>query len=568
MVVSLGQVTETSDVAVAEEEFNLARVFDTLAEVLGDRECVVWRDRRVTYAQLAERSRRLANYLLARGLGTTTDRSALAGHESGQDHLALALHNGPEYFEGMLGGYLSRVAPFNVNYRYVGHELRYLLADGKPRAIVFHAALAPVLAEVLDDIGGIDVRLQVADDSGNDLLEGAVDYETALASVSADPPLAEPSPDDLFVLYTGGTTGMPKCVLWRQHDIFMNAMGGRRTGNWEELHNYRELAAKAAGGSGLKLLLLPPLMHGAAQWASFQMMTDGATILLPDDTTHVEPADVWRTVEREGAQIMTIVGDATLRPLLDELDRGTYDISSLFAVGNGGAAFTAALRERARQHIPNLYITDAAGSSETGYQMQSASSSDDGVLRFTPGPGTVVVSEQFDSLLEPGHEGNGWLAQTGWIPLGYLGDADKTARTFPTIDGVRYAIPGDRARYLADGRVELLGRDAVTINSGGEKIFAEEVEAAIAGHEAVVDVVVAGRPSERWGNEVVAVVQLADGQSVSEEEINDFASRSIARYKLPKEVVFVDRVQRSPSGKADYRWAKEQAIEGARPRPS
>ena len=200
--------------------------------------------------------------------------------------------------------------------------------------------------------------------------------------------------------------------------------------------------------------------------------------------------------------------------------------------------------------------------------MQSASSSDDGVLRFTPGPGTVVVSEQFDSLLEPGHEGNGWLAQTGWIPLGYLGDADKTARTFPTIDGVRYAIPGDRARYLADGRVELLGRDAVTINSGGEKIFAEEVEAAIAGHEAVVDVVVAGRPSERWGNEVVAVVQLADGQSVSEEEINDFASRSIARYKLPKEVVFVDRVQRSPSGKADYRWAKEQAIEGARPRPS
>ena len=553
---------------IEETQFNLARVVETIAEVLPDGECLVWRDRRLTYGEVAERSRRLASYLHDRGLGVRTERvglagrAGLAGHRSGQDHVALALYNGNEYLEGMVGAYRARVAPFNVNYRYVGEELRYLLRDGAPRAVIYHASLAPTLAEVLDEVPPIDVLLHVDDESGHDPLPGAVRYEDALAAGSPDGPDVEPSPDDLYILYTGGTTGMPKGVLWRQHDIFVAAMGGRRVGTWELVTSYDDLAARVENGLRLKLGVLPPLMHGAAQWATFMMMTEGATIVLPDDPRHLDPADVWRTVEREGINTLTIVGDAMLRPLLDELDRGDYDTSSLYAVGNGGAPLTPAVRQLALAHLPTLIISDSAGSSETGAQMHAvANGATDGgaTPRFRPGPGAVVVDEDLGSVLAPGHDGNGWLAQTGSVPLGYLGDEAKTARTFPVIDGTRYSIPGDRARHLADGEIELLGRDSVTINSGGEKIFAEEVERAIAGHPAVVDVVVAGRPSTRWGQEVVAVVQLGDGQSATAAEIVDHASGYVARYKLPKAVVFVDQIQRSPSGKADYRWAREQA---------
>jgi 3-oxocholest-4-en-26-oate---CoA ligase len=288
-------------------------------------------------------------------------------------------------------------------------------------------------------------------------------------------------------------------------------------------------------------------------------MGDGATLLMPDDPRRVDPADVWRTIEREKANSISVVGDAMVRPLLDELDRHSYDTSSLFAIGNGGAPLTPAVRTKLLEHFPTLLISDAAGSSETGAQMTSMNSVAETAGTFAPGPDTVVVSETLDALLEPGHEGIGWLAQRGPVPLGYLGDPDKTARTFPTIDGVRYSIPGDRARLLADGQIELLGRDSVTINSGGEKIFAEEVERAIAGHPSVVDVVVASRPSERWGQEVVAVVQLGERQSAQAGDIVEHASQTIARYKLPKAVRFVPHIQRSPSGKADYRWAAEQA---------
>ncbi|HVX23227.1 MAG TPA: acyl-CoA synthetase [Acidimicrobiales bacterium] len=545
-----------------ETQFNLAVAFETIAGVFPERDCLVWRDRRVTYGALAERSRRLASYLHDRGLGTHTERSTLAGHQSGQDHLALALYNGNEYLEGMIGAYRARVAPFNVNYRYVGEELRYLLNDGAPRAVVYHASLAPTLAEVLDDVPSVDVLLHVDDESGNEPLPGAVRYEDALAAGSPDGPDVEPSPDDLYILYTGGTTGMPKGVLWRQHDIFVAAMGGRKVGTWERVTSYEDLAEKAAQGMGLRVGLLPPLMHGAAQWATFMLMADGATVVLPDNPRRLDPADVWRTVARERINTFTIVGDAMLRPLLDELDRDSYDTSSLLAVGNGGAPLTPAVRQLALSRLPSLIISDSAGSSETGAQMHSVATEADTAGRFVPGPGTVVVGEAFDAVLEPGHDGNGWLAQAGEVPLGYLGDQAKTARTFPVIDGVRFSIPGDRARHLADGEIELLGRDSVTINSGGEKIFAEEVERAVAGHPAVADVVVAGRPSERWGQEVVAVVQLRDGAAATAEDIVAEAAVHVARYKLPKAVVFVDRVQRSPSGKADYRWAREQAEKG------
>jgi fatty-acyl-CoA synthase len=353
---------------------------------------------------------------------------------------------------------------------------------------------------------------------------------------------------------------MPKGVLWRQHDIFMAAMGGRKVGTWERVQSYEGLTERLDESVPLRLLVLPPLMHGAAQWACFMLMAQGATLVFPDDTRRVDPDDVWSTVERERANTMTIVGDAILRPLVLQLDEKSYDLSSFFAVGNGGAPLTPAVRALALERLPNLVISDSAGSSETGAQMHVTSVDGIEVGKFVPGPGTEVVDEDLATVLAPGHEGNGWLAQTGNVPLGYLGDEAKTARTFPVIGGVRYSIPGDRARFLADGTVELLGRDSVTVNSGGEKIFVEEVERAIAGHRAVADVVVTGRPSERWGSEVVAVVQLAEGGTGDGDSIVEHASGFIARYKLPKEVVFVERIERSPSGKADYRWAAETAL--------
>ena len=545
-------------------EFNLAKVFGVLVEALADHEAIVWRDRRLTYGQVADRSRRLAAYLYGKGLGVHRERTGLEGWESGQDHLALALYNGNAYLEGMLGSYWARVAPFNVNYRYVGEELRYLLEDAKPRALIVHSVLAPTFAEVLPTLDSPpEVVLQVADESGHGLLPGAQWYEEALAASSPAGAPVDPSPDDLYILYTGGTTGMPKGVLWRQHDIFMAAMGGRKVGTWEILTSYEGLTERLAESVALRILILPPLMHGAAQWAAFMMWAQGCTLVFPNEVHHVDPDDVWTVVEKERANTMTLVGDAVLRPLLEQLDKKSYDLSAFFAVGNGGAPLTPAVRAMALERLPNLVISDSAGSSETGAQMHATSVDGTEVGTFRPGPGTVVVDETFTRVLGPGHEGNGWLAQTGNVPLGYLGDPDKTARTFPVIDGVRYSIPGDRARHLAGGEIQLLGRDSVTVNSGGEKIFVEEVERAIAGHPAVADVVVTGRPSERWGSEVVAVVQLAEGTQADQASICEHASAHIARYKLPKEVVFVDKIQRSPSGKADYRWAAETAVKGA-----
>jgi 3-oxocholest-4-en-26-oate---CoA ligase len=541
-------------------QFNLPDVFDAVAGVQPDRPSLIWGNLRLTFAQMADRSRRLGAYLRSRGLGAVRERGGLAGHESGQDHLGIYLYNGNEYLEAMLGGFRARVAPFNVNYRYVEDELAYLLDNADCRALVYHAAFAPTLAAIRDGLPRLEVLLQVADDSDHDLLPGAVDYEGALAS--SEPVVdAQPSPDDLYILYTGGTTGMPKGVLWRQHDIFMSAMGGRNILTQATVDTYDDVVAAAgAFEQPLRFMILPPLMHGAAQWASFIALNGGHTVVLPPDTTRLDPAQTWRTIERERCTTVTVVGDAVTRPLVEELESGSYDTSSLLSVGNGGAPLTPTIKERLLAQLPNILLSDSVGSSETGAQMSHLSSTGGDVStgRFTPMPGTVVVSDELDKVVGPGHDGIGWLAQRGWVPLGYSKDAAKTARTFPVIEGVRYAVPGDRARHLASGEIELLGRDSVTINSVGEKIFAEEVERAIAGHPAVHDVVVVGRASERWGQEVVALVELAAGASASRDDIVSHASQHIARYKLPKDVVFLARIQRSPAGKADYRWAKEQ----------
>ncbi len=546
--------------------FNLAEVHEAVAAAVADRECIVWRERRLTYTEVTDRTRRLANLLHGAGLGAHTERAQLAGHQSGQDHLGLYLYNGNEYLEGMLGSYKARVAPFNVNYRYVEEELRYLLADAGAKALIYHSAFAPTLAKVLDELPDLRVLLQVADGSGHDLLDGAVDYESALAGASPEPlPPAEvaPSPDDLYILYTGGTTGMPKGVLWRQEDIFIAAMGGRAFGQTDAYQSIDQVVEAAKNG-GIKMMSAAPLMHGAAQWGAFTAFTGGNTVVMASHPERLDPADVLSIVEREKVLTVLIVGDAYGRPIADELDRGDYDLSGVLAVVSGGAALGTTLKERLLEHLPNGIVLDAVGSSETGAQMGHTSTK--GAVatgRFTPGVDTVVVSEDLTHVLEPGHDGAGWLAQRGHVPLGYLGDADKTARTFPTIDGTRYSVPGDRARVLEDGSLELLGRDSVTINSGGEKIFAEEVEQAIAHHPDVYDVIVVGRPSERWGQEVVALVQPAAGANLADEALLAECEKHVARYKLPKAFVYLPQLQRSPAGKADYRWAKQQALAAA-----
>jgi fatty-acyl-CoA synthase len=547
---------------VSGEEFNLGQVHEAVAAKVPDRECIVWRERRLTYADVTDRTRRLASFLHRHGLGVHAERSNLAGHQSGQDHLGLYLYNGNEYLEGMLGAYKARVAPFNVNYRYVEEELRYLLRDAKARAIIYHATFAPTLERILPELRDLELLLQVADESGEPLLPGAVDYEAALASAPPELPPVVPSPDDLYILYTGGTTGMPKGVLWRQHDIFRAAMGGRTYGTWELIESSEHLTSRILGGQGVRVMSIPPLMHGAAQWASFYYMTMGATLVFPANTRTLDPVDVWQTVEREHIIGLSVVGDAMARPLVEELERGTYDTSGFLAFGSGGAMLSEGMKTRILAQMPNILVSDVAGASETGAQMGTNSTSGSvSTGRFVPGPGATVVSEDLSRELTPGDDELGWLAQRGSVPLGYLGDAEKSARTFPVIDGVRFSVPGDRARYLADGEIELLGRDSVTINSGGEKIFAEEVEQAIISHPAVADVVVAGRPSERWGSEVVAIVQLVDGAHVTKEELLAEAGTHVARYKLPKAIAFLPTIVRSPAGKADYRWAKERALE-------
>ncbi|MDP9166876.1 MAG: acyl-CoA synthetase [Actinomycetota bacterium] len=546
--------------------FNLSDVFGTVAATVPDHTFLVWRGRRLSYGEVDRRVDGFANYLASVGLGCHTERAALAGHESGQDHLGIYLRNGNEYLEAMIGSYRSRVAPFNVSYRYVEDELLYLLTDSASKALVYPAEFAPRVAAIRDRLPELEVLIQVADESGHELLPGAVDYEAILATPMPAAGLPTPSGDDLYILYTGGTTGMPKGVLWRQHDIFLSSMGGRPWGSDQPLASHEELAEQARAAAGaMSMLMIPPFMHGAAQWAAFNAVTMGGRLVIPDDVERLRPAEVLRLAVEERVLSLPVVGDAVARPLIDEIETGEYDLSGLFTITNGGAPLSPTVRERILTALPHLVLLDAVGASESGAQMSTATTAGAEVdaATFTPQSDTAVVSADLDRVLAPG-EGQGWLARRDLIPLGYLGDAAKTAKTFPTIAGVRWSVPGDRANVLPDARIQLLGRDSVTINSGGEKIFVEEVERAIAAHPSVYDVVVVGRPSERWGSEVVAVVQFADGADATDDELIEVCRTSIARYKIPKAFVRTPKVVRSPAGKADYRWAKDVATAGVR----
>ena len=539
---------------------NLARIFEALAAAYPDRDAIIAPTRRLTYATLAERARRLASVLRAHGLGCRRERNALQNHESGQDHVGLYLLNSPEYLEGMLGSHAARVAPFNVNYRYVDDELLYLLEDADAVGLVFHARYASTLARIRDRLPRLRLLLQVDDGSGERLLPGALDYEAALAAASPAPPDAACSPDDLYILYTGGTTGAPKGVLWRQEDIYFGAMSGQPPGVPPPA-TIPELVERAANGAYLRTLPTPPLMHGAAQWAAFAALHQGGAVVLQARPDRLDPDDIWGTVAREGVNLLLLVGDAFARPLLDGLDRRSYDLSRLFVILSGGAILSPHLKQALLERIPHAMVIDGFGASETGgHGAMSTRAGDEARTGTFAMADTVVLREDLSGELPPGSPDVGWVARTRHVPLGYYKDAAKTARTFPIVGGTRYAVPGDHGRILADGSIVVLGRGSVSINTGGEKVYPEEVEQALRRHPSIYDAVVVGTPDERFGEQVTAVVQLRPGAHATHEELVELAARHLARYKLPKTTVWVDEITRSPSGKPDYRWARARAL--------
>jgi acyl-CoA synthetase (AMP-forming)/AMP-acid ligase II len=540
---------------------NLARINQALADAYPDREAIVTPSRRVTYRALAEGARRLASVLHAHGLGCRRERAGLANHESGQDHVGIYMLNAPEYIESMLGCFRARVAPFNVNYRYVDDELVYLLNDADCAGLVYQARYAPTLARIRGRLPQLRVLLQVDDGSGEPLLPGALDYAQALAAASPAGPPVEPSPDDLYILYTGGTTGAPKGVLWRQEDVYHGAMAVGATG-LPGATSLEQVVAEAEGGTYMRVLPAPPLMHGAAQWVSFGALHKGGAVVMHAKPERLDADDLWGTVAREGVTMLTIVGDAFARPLLDALDRWADKLSKLFVVGSGGAIFSAHHKQAFLERLPHVTVVDGYGASETGAQGSQASRAGDaassGSFHVTD---SVVLNYDLTGRLEPGTDEVGWVGRPGYVPLGYYKDAAKTARTFPVVGGTRYAVPGDHARLKADGTVVVLGRGSVSINSGGEKIYAEEVEEVLRRHPSVYDAVVVGTPDERFGEQVTAVVQPRAGHDLAAPELVEFAGRHLARYKLPKTTVLVAEMVRSPSGKPDYRWAKARAME-------
>jgi acyl-CoA synthetase (AMP-forming)/AMP-acid ligase II len=533
-------------------EWSLPAVLDVLAEAVPDREMLVWRGTRRTYGEVAERSKSLAGHLLGAGVGLQRERDELERWECGQVPVALVMNNRPEYLESMYGCYRARAVPFNVNHQYNSAEVRSLLDMVGAGAAIYQRRFGPLLAEAVE--AQAMVLIDLDDGSGVEPLPGSIPYEDAVgAGRGADHPVT--AGDDLYLVCTGGTTGSPKGVLWRQADIFVAAMAGAPDATAESL-------AAATTNDPEIWFPAPPFMHAAAQWTAFSGLHMGATIVMHDDSQRFDAAAILEVIEREQVTLISIVGDAYARPLVEELRRGTYDASSLVRIGTGGAMTSTENKEALFELLPEVMIVDGYGASETGGMAYGASTKTDAFTTgHGPAAGALVLSADRSSILAPGDDEIGWTARRGLVPLGYLGDRAATESTFPIIDGERYAVPGDRAQVEADGSIRMLGRDSMVVNTGGEKVFVEEVEQALLTHPLVLDVLVVGRPSERFGQEVVAVVQLVPEAVVAADDLREHSAATIARFKAPRAFVFVDAIQRHPSGKADYRWAKSAAAD-------
>lgn len=533
-----------------QREWSLAAVQDVLAATVPDREMLVCGDMRRTFGEVAARTRSLAAFLGSRGIGIREERAGLERWECGQDPVALLLYNCAEYIEAMLGAYRARAVPFNVNQHYRPAEIGALFEDVGVRAVVYHRSLGPVVAEVL---AGRDVVLiDVDDGSGSAPLPGSTSFDDAVQTPVLQP-LPTPSPDDLYMVCTGGTTGRPKAVLWRQADVYVSAMGGTEGATAESI------AQAATAYQGGPWYAVPPLMHAAAQWTAYGGLHTGAPALLHDDSRSFDPREILELAARERITLMSIVGDAYAGPLVEELRQHPYDLSSLERLGTGGAATGDQHKEALLELVPHLLIVDGYGASETGgmaYGARTAAHRGEG---FSPVFGATVISADRSRFVEPGDDEVGWTARRGRVPLGYLGDREKTEATFPVIAGERVAIPGDRGQLLADGSIRMLGRDSLVVNTGGEKVFVEEVEAVLRQHPDVADALVVGRPSSRFGQEVVAVVAPRPGAVLDPLELREFVAADIARFKAPRAVVVCDAVRRHANGKADYGWASEMA---------
>jgi 3-oxocholest-4-en-26-oate---CoA ligase len=532
-------------------EWSLAAAHDAVAAAVPERDLLAFGGVRRTWAEVRGRTTGLARFLAARGLGARRERNELARWECGQSPVALVMHNRGEYVEAMLACYRARAVPFNVNHHYTPGELRALLEMVGAEAVVYERRLGARLAAA---VAGMELLLVDVDDGTGSppLPGGSTPYESAVAQTGSAA-LPEPSPDDLYMVCTGGTTGAPKAVLWRQADIFVSGMGGSEAATAESL-------AATARAASLTFFPAPPLMHAAAQWTAFAGMHVGATIALHDDSKRFDARAILDVLEREQVSMISIVGDAYARPLIDELRRAPRALPALKRIGTGGAFTTDECKQALLELLPDVTIVDGYGASETGGMAFGARTRAQDARGFAPAAGALVLSADRSRVLAAGEEETGWTARRGRVPLGYLGDRAKTEATFPIVEGERLAVPGDRATIAADGTIRVIGRDSMVVNTGGEKVFVEEVEKALLRHPAIADVLVVGRPSARFGAEVVALVQMRpDAPRPSPAELRAFAAKSIARYKAPRAVAFCEAIGRHPTGKPNYEWARKAA---------
>ncbi|MDT0463786.1 acyl-CoA synthetase [Streptomyces gibsoniae] len=533
-------------------EYNLADLFESVVDVVPHREALVYVDhpgtgaeRRLTYADLDAAANRIGHHLLDAGIRPG-------------EHLGLHLYNGVEYLQTVLGCLKARIVPVNVNYRYVEEELVYLYRDADLVALAFDAEFTDRVAAALPQAPGLRRMLRVGAAAPSAAPLPALDFTEAEAAGSPRRGFPGRSGDDQFIIYTGGTTGMPKGVMWRQEDLFFSGLGGGApTG--EPVRTPAELAERvAAGGEGITFFPTPPLMHGTSTLTAFIGFNFGQRVVLH---RKFAPVEVLRTVERERVSSMSLVGDAMLLPLIDALSgpmKGT-DCSSLFSVSSSGAIMSDTVRARFQELVPNALLLNNFGSSESGFNgTATGDSGPERGFRIRVNSRTRVVDPVTREPVAAGQPGR--IAQRGHVPLGYYNDPAKTAETFFRKDGERWVLLGDMATVDEEGVVTVLGRGSQCINTGGEKVYPEEVEQALKAHPDVYDALVAGVPDATWGNRVAAVVQLREGAPrLSLEEVQAHCRSRLAGYKVPRQLVLTDAVRRSPSGKADYRWAREVA---------
>ncbi|MGI5217858.1 AMP-binding protein [Nocardia sp. CA-290969] len=528
-------------------EWSIGAVFDAVAAAAPDRTMTICGDRRTTFGETALLTRRFADFLASRGLGVRTPREQLDRWECGQDRVALLMRN-DRYLDVMIGCMKARTVPVNINHHYTEHEIADLLAYIRPSAIVYHRSFGPVVAAAAPE--GVDLLVSVDDGSEIDEPPGAVRFEEAVAAGAADR-VIETSPDDVVMLCTGGTTGRPKGVLWRQSDMYVSSMNGA---DHESLAPLAQLVA----ATGYVWFAVSPLSHAAGIWTSFAGLLAGQTILLYDDRRTFDARTALTAAQEERAALMTIVGDAYAGPLVRELRARRYALDSLMAIGTGGAATNPKHRHELLELLPHATVVEGYGSSETGGMGYGRSSKGAEVDTFAPMPGGTAVSLDRSRFLEPGDTEIGWAARTGRVPLGYFDDPEATERTFPVIGGRRLAIPGDRATVATDGSLRLLGRDSLVVNTGGEKVFVEEVEEVLRAQAGVHDALVVGRQSPRWGQEVVALVCITDDLEITELVLREACRLRLAGFKVPKEIIFVTEIRRLGNGKPDYRWASQR----------